>query len=90
MEEIAHRIDEDHSRPLPRQRLFKAFWPQSEVKTRLKQMTRYVTETLRKSLSVAVVTAGADFRAPRYRVPSRIRPFDCRLVSHVGSLTGTN
>ena len=39
-------------------------------------------EALSKSLSVAVLTAWANFRAAPERVPSRIRPFDLGILAH--------
>src|ERR1700752_3867923 len=39
-------------------------------------------KALGKPLGVAILAACADFRAARYRVPRRVRPFNCRVESH--------
>jgi hypothetical protein len=53
-----------------------------QVKAVLKRVTGYATEALGKAFSVAVVTAGADFRAARYRIPRCVSPFDWRRICH--------
>ena len=82
VKEIAHGIDEYHFRFFPEQRLMKSIGPQFEIKPTLKWMTGNTAKTLWKAFGIAIVTTSADFRATRDRVPSRIGPFDCRILRH--------
>jgi hypothetical protein len=82
VEQVTHRIYEDHPRLLPFKRLRKAFGPQNEIKAVFERMPRHPPEALRKSLSITIVAAGAYFRAPGYWIPGRVCPLDCALVRH--------
>src|ERR1019366_1457032 len=76
VEQIAHRVDEDHPRSTPTQRLFKALRPDTQVETLLVGMTRYATPELCKRLCVAVRAARRNLMAPRDGVPGRLCPLD--------------
>jgi hypothetical protein len=41
MEEVAHRINEDHTRPLPAEWLRQPFGPKRKIKAGLEWMTRH-------------------------------------------------
>src|SRR5579864_5717917 len=82
VEEIAHRIDEDHLWFAPPQRLIQPLWTKLEVEAIFKGVSGDPAEPLREALGVAVIAASADFRATRHRVPRRVGPFDLRSRCH--------
>ena len=82
VEKVAHRIDENHPRPLPLARLLKPRRPQRQVEALLIRMTDDATPAFRKARRIAIVTPGSDLGATRHRVPSRIRPFNFRFLCH--------
>src|SRR5262249_31773752 len=45
-------------------------------------MTRNATKTLGEGFRIAVLTARTDLGAASNRIPSRVGPFDLRLVAH--------
>src|SRR6266404_4198441 len=55
VEEIAHRIDEDHLRFAPPQRLLQPLGTKLEVKAIFEGMSRDPAEPLREALGVAVI-----------------------------------
>lgn len=76
VKQITHRVYEDHPRLSPERWLNKSRWPEAQVEALLVRMPSDTAPSLRESLSVAIVTAGADLGAPGYRVPSCISPLD--------------
>src|SRR5690606_24059856 len=86
MEEVAHRVHEDHPATLPADRLVQALWSQGQVEARLKRVARHTAKPLREAFRVAVVAAGRDLRAARDWIPRRIGPLDCALISHAAPL----
>lgn len=76
VEEIAHGIDEDHSRTLPSQRVTQTLGAQRQIETGFEWMTADASKSLREAFGVAVVAAGADLRTTRHRVPGRVGPFN--------------
>ena len=82
MKQIAHRVDEDLTRPFPAQRLFQLLGYEAQIEAMLKGMSRYATEAFGEHLRVAELAAGAHFRAAPDRVPGRVRSFDSRPVAH--------
>src|SRR5262249_44663426 len=87
MEKVAHRIHEYHSRSSPFQRLLQASRSECKVEAVLEGMVWRAAEALREALGIAVVTARADLRATRHRIPRRVRPLDGRAVSHAANLS---
>jgi hypothetical protein len=76
MEEVAHGVDEDHSRFLPLQRLSELLWNKADVEALFKGMSRNPAESLSKSLRIAILAACADLAAAAYGIPRCIRPLD--------------
>jgi len=83
MEQITHRVNEDHTRLAPAQRLFETLRTQRQIKAVFKRMASGSTKAFRETLGIAMVAPGADFRAARYRIPRRIRPFYRGRICHV-------
>ena len=82
VEQVAHRIDEDHARPTPGKRLAQPLRPKREVEAALERMAGHSAKPLGEALGIATIAAGADLAAPGYRIPSRIRPFDRCVIGH--------
>src|SRR5688572_21396860 len=82
VEEVAHRVHENHPGRPPAERLNELFRNKPKVKTLFVRMSRYAAKTLRERLGIAMRTSGTDLRAPSDRIPGRIRPFDLRVQSH--------
>src|SRR5215831_10725947 len=82
MEEVAHRIHEDHARLAPAKWLFKPFGPECEIEAVFEWMARRAPEALRETLRIAEVAPSTDLRASRHGIPGRIGPLDGRLLSH--------
>src|SRR5262245_50999030 len=80
VKEITHRVYKDEARLLKLQRLLKAMRVQFEIETELVRMIRRSAPPLRETFSVAVVTASADLRATRNRIPRDVSPFDRRSL----------
>ena len=74
VEQVAHRIDENHPMLFPVQRLLQPFRAQRKIETGFERMPRHATKPLCEALGVAIIAARADFRAARDRVPRRVRP----------------
>src|SRR5262249_11267517 len=88
MEEIAHRVHEDHARPPPAERLLESAWPELKVEALLVRVARNTTPALGKGLGVTVSAARRNLRAPGYRVPGGLGPLDCAAVCQVAILFG--
>jgi hypothetical protein len=76
VEQVAHRVHEDHPRLLPERGLFQSRRPERQVESLLVGMSWNAPPTLSEAFGVAVVTARTDLGAARHRVPRRIRPFN--------------
>lgn len=76
VEQVAHRVHEDHPRLLPERGLFQPRRPERQVKSLLIGVARNAAPALCKAFSIAVVTSRADLGAAGHRVPCRVRPFD--------------
>jgi len=83
VEEIAHRVDEDHFRCAPAERFGQFFWNETQVEPPLVRVAFYAAETFGEGFGVAVFAAWTDFGAAPNRVPGCVRPFDCRVGAHV-------
>ena len=59
VEEVAHRVDEDHPRPPPAERLLEPLGPEPEVEALLVGVARHAAEPLGERLGVAVGAARA-------------------------------
>src|SRR5690349_17564610 len=82
MEQIAHRVDENHSGLPPTNWLTQALRTKGEVKTGGEWVVPHVAKSLCEPLSIAVVAPTANFGATGYRVPRRVRPLDGARASH--------
>jgi hypothetical protein len=82
MEQIAHRIDEDHLRLAPEKRLTHPFGAELKVEAIFKRVASYSSKPFRETLGIAIIAASADFRATRHRIPCRISPFNCGSCPH--------
>jgi hypothetical protein len=60
VKKIAHRIDEDHSRRLPFQRLGKFLWDKAKVESLLEGMAGDATKPFGEGFGVAVRATWAD------------------------------
>ena len=85
MEQVAHRIDEDHTWFLPPRWLRETRRPQAQVEPLLVGVALDSTPPLGEPLRVAVVAPRSDLRAAGHGVPSRVRPLDGRCLCHLGS-----
>src|SRR5260221_2351913 len=75
VKKVAHRIDEDHLRFAPPQRLFQPFGTELKVEPVFEGMSRDAAEPFGESPIIAVVAASTFLRATGYRAPRRIIPF---------------
>ena len=82
VEEVTHRIDEDHPWPLPAERLPNALGAQCEIKAIFKGMPGDPAPAFSKALGVTIVAAAGDLRASGDRIPRCISPFNCASVRH--------
>src|SRR5881409_2530433 len=69
VEQIAHRVDEDHPRFAPTKRLSELLGNKPQIKTVLEWMLLHPTKPLSKPLGVAVLAARTDFRATANGIP---------------------
>src|SRR5580704_10656728 len=98
VEQVAHRVHEDHPRTRPLQWLVQSLGPEGEIEPSRKRMTWDPPKSLGEACSIAVVAAARDLRASGNRIPRCIRPLDRRPISHHipqliptdDSMTGTN
>ena len=82
VEQIAHRVHEDHTRCAPPERIAKLLRDKPEVEPELEGMPRHTAKPFCKGLRVAVHAPRADLRAAAHGVPGGVGPFDLRLVTH--------
>src|SRR5262245_37404929 len=82
MEQIAHRVDEDHSRSAPGQRLPHLLRHESKVESLLVGMARHAAKAFGEGFGVTVLAAWTDRRAAANRVPGGVCPFDIRFFAH--------
>ena len=82
VEQVAHRIDEDPTRPFPRKRLVQPLRAQCEVESVLEGMAGRTTKPLGEALGIAVIAAACDLGAARHRIPRRVGPLDRGSVAH--------
>ncbi len=76
VEQIAHRVDENSSRPAPGEWLFQALRPKRQVEALRVWVTWNTTPAFSKGLRVAMVTTWAHLGAPRHGVPGGGRPLN--------------
>jgi len=84
VEEVAHRVDEDHPRARPLQRLLQSLWPELQRKTLLVRMPRDATPALGERLCITVRAARRDLVAARHWIPGRLSPLNCAVISQGG------
>ncbi len=80
----AHRVDEDHPRPRPLQRLLQALWPELERKPLLVGVPRDAAPALGERLGVTVRATRRHLVATRHRVPGRLSPLGRAVVGQGG------
>jgi hypothetical protein len=88
MEEVAHRVHEDHSWARPLQRLLQPLWPQLECKALLVGVPWDAAPALGERLGVTVRAARRDLVAARHRVPGRLSPLNRAVVGQGGYSLG--
>ena len=86
VKKIAHGIHEDPARSTPPQRLAQTAITELKVKPSFVRMTDNTPESFGKALSIAIVATARDLGATRNRVPSRVSPFDCRVLGHCSAM----
>jgi hypothetical protein len=79
VKQIAHGVHEDPLRLSPSQWPIQHLRLQGQLETVSVVVRAHRFEAAGHSARVAVLAAGAGIVATRYRVPRRLRPFDCRL-----------
>jgi hypothetical protein len=84
MEEVAHRVHEDHPRARPLQRLLQPLRPQLQLKPLLVRMPWDAAPALGERLCIAMSAARRDLVATRHWVPGRLCPLDCAVVGQGG------
>ena len=82
LKQVAHRIDENHSRLAPPQWLSQLFRHQPQVEALLERMPLDAAEPLGKRLGIAVLAAGLIFVQPRtgFQVASVHSIFESRDI----------
>ncbi len=83
VEQIAHRVDENHPGLTPPQRLRQFSGNKPQVEALLEGMALHAAEPFSEPFRVAVLAAWTDLRATANRVPCRVSPFDFRKQRHV-------
>ena len=83
MEEVAHRVHEDHARLFPKYGLLQSRRPECQVKTLLVGVSDNPAPALCEALGVAVVTTRTYLGAARHRVPGCVGPFDFGFLGHL-------
>src|SRR5271157_837760 len=82
MEQVAHRIHEDHSLARPAKWFSELVGNQSQIKSPLIGMPRHTPESFGERLGVAMSASRTDLGTPTNGVPSCVSPFDLRAVAH--------
>lgn len=82
VKQVAHRVDENHPRAEPLERLLQPLGPQRQIEPSGERMPWHAAEAFREARSIAVVATARDLRAPGYRIPRRVRPLYRALVRH--------
>src|SRR5262249_4051603 len=82
LEEIAHRVDEDHAGSTPREGLAQSVRPKYKIKPVFKRVGRYTAKTFSESCSIAVVASSGNLGAAGHGMPSGVSPFDSAIVRH--------
>src|SRR6185312_13949207 len=90
MKQIAQRVHEYATWPLPIQRLRQPVWMQLNRDAAFGVKSAMIHAKRRRSLNVAMRAPRRNLRASGRRVPRRVRPFDVRLVAHSASLSGSS
>ena len=83
VEEVAHRVHENHPRLLPKHRLPQPRRPKRQIEALLIGVPRNAAPTFCEALGIAIVASRTNFGAARHRVPRRVRPFDVRLLGQL-------
>ncbi len=83
VEEVAHRVHENHPRLLPKHWLPQPRRPKRQIEALLIGVPRNAAPTFCETLGLAIVASRTDFGAARHRVPRRVRPFDVRLLGQL-------
>ena len=82
LEQIAHAVDKYLALTRPCERLRQFLGHQAQIEPLPIRMARHAPKALGEGLGIAMLAAGADFRASAQRVPSRIRPLDFGVIAH--------
>ena len=64
----------------------KPLGPERQIEAIFERVARHTSETFGKAFCIAMVTAAAELRTTRNRVPCRVCPFDCSAVGHGDSV----
>jgi hypothetical protein len=80
LEEIAHRIHKHELWRAPEEGFGQFLRDQTQVEPLLVGMPLHAAKPLRECLGVAMLAAGADFRAAADRVPGRVGPFNVGIL----------
>ena len=83
LKKVAHAVYEYGSRPGPGDGLKQLMWGEPRVESLFVWVAANTPEALGKRLSVAMLTAWADFLATADGIPGRVRPFDLRVRTHL-------
>ena len=76
VEQIAHAVDENGLRVFPSQRQFQHVFLERQFETGGVVALPHCLQSLREALRVAVLAAGADFRAAGNGIPRELGPFN--------------
>ncbi|CAD5253920.1 hypothetical protein BOSE21B_100047 [Bosea sp. 21B] len=87
VEQVGHRVHEDHLRLPPTEWLLQAFGPERQIESVFERVSRHAAKALREPFRVAVIAAGTDLRAPGDRVPRSVGPLDRCVLRHMSPRT---
>ena len=82
VEQIAHRIHEDHARSFPREWLGEAFGTERDIEPTSEWMTGHAAEALGEPFGVTMIAAPRDLGAARHGVPGGVGPLDPGFIAH--------
>src|SRR5271166_6270066 len=82
VEQVAHRVHEDHSVARPAKWFGELVGNQSQIKSLLVGMPCHSTEPFGERLGVAMSASRTDLGTPTNGVPSGVSPFNLRAVAH--------